>query len=105
MNRISRLLGTAALATSLTLGGSALTAGAAFAGNGNYDHSSYINDHRDYRDRDGDRDRHRDHRHSDRHNHYKFVYHCYNRWDHDWYSYWSNRYEHKRNCYVYVVRY
>ena len=106
MNKISRLLGTAALATSLTFGGSALTAGAAFGAN-DTDRSSYSNDRGDRGDRRGSdrgddrRDRGRD---SDRRHHYKYLYHCYDRWDNDWYSFWSNRYEHKRNCHVHVVR-
>lgn len=108
MNKISRLLGTAALATSLTFGGSALTAGAAFGDSGN--NSSYNNERHDRgndRDRGYDRDRGHDRgdrgRDSDRRHHYKYLYHCYDRHDNEWYSFWSNRYEHKRNCHVHVV--
>ena len=106
MNKVSRLLGTAALATSLALGGSALTAGAAFADSGNA-HSSYSNDRADHRDKNDRRDRgdHRDKNdRRDRHNNYRYFYRCYDRHDHEWYSFWSNRYEYKRNCHVYVVR-
>lgn len=105
MNRISRLIGTAALATSLTFGGSALTAGAAFADTGSHERYSYSNNHdRDHGRWDRDRDRDRSDRHN-RHHHYRYLYRCYDRHDHDWYSFWSNRYEYKRNCHVYVVRY
>ncbi|MEO8282080.1 MAG: hypothetical protein ABI568_01530 [Pseudarthrobacter sp.] len=94
MNNVARFIGTAALATSLTLGASALTAGAAFA---NSDNDRSYNDHRG---NDGRRGDDRDSRHND----YKYFYRCYDRRSDDWYSFWSNRYEHKWNCHVYVVR-
>jgi len=93
MNKVARLLGSTALAASLTLGGSALTAGAAFANSGN-DRASYSNDHRDDGRRGDDRD--------SRHNNYRYLYHCFDR-HHDWYE-WGNKYDHRWNCDLVYVR-
>ena len=91
MNKVSRLLGSATLATCLAVGG---TAGAASANDYRDNNNSHSNYDKDRRDRD-ERDR-RD-RDSKRHdNDYKYLYRCSWR-GHHWYE-WSNRYEHRRNC-------
>lgn len=91
MNKVTRLLGSAALATGLIFGGST---GVAFANDNDYrdsHKSSY--DNRDRRDDD----RRYDGRHS-YHNDYKYLYRCSSwRGHHHWYE-WSDRYEHRRNC-------
>lgn len=100
MNKVTRLLSSAALAASLTLGGSALTAGAAFGDSGN-NQASYNNDHRGDDGRRGDDHRRGDDRDS-RHNNSRYLYHCYDR-HHDWYE-WGNKYDHKWNCDLVYVR-
>jgi hypothetical protein len=78
MNKVSRLLGSAALAAGLTVGGTALTAGAAYAGDdGNHhDRSSgnkYGHDKDNWKDHNGDgheRDKYDDNHRGD----YKYVY-------------------------------
>ena len=91
MNKVTRLLGSAALATGLIFGGST---GVAFANDGhdNNNRSSYDN-----RNDRRDNDRGYDGRNS-YHNDYKYLYRCSNwRGHHYWYE-WSDRYEHRRNC-------
>ncbi|CCQ46685.1 putative uncharacterized protein [Pseudarthrobacter siccitolerans] len=88
MNKVTRLLGSAALATGLIFGGST---GVAFANDNNYRDS-----HKSSYDNRGD-DRRYDGRNS-YHNDYKYLYRCSSwRGHHHWYE-WSDRYEHRRNC-------
>jgi hypothetical protein len=93
MNKVTRLLGSAALATGLIFGGSTGVALANDDSRSSYDRSArYDNDNRNG-----------DHRYDGRnsgyhHNDYKYLYRCSNwRGHHHWYE-WSDRYEHRRNC-------
>jgi hypothetical protein len=97
MNKVTRLLGSTALATGLIFGGST---GVAFANDGHErdNHkSSYSKDYNNNNDRRGNDHRSRDGRNS-HHNDYKYLYRCSSwRGHHHWYE-WSDRYEHRRNC-------
>jgi hypothetical protein len=85
MNKVTRFFGSAALVAGLTVGGSALTAGAAYAGD-DYDRSNHNkhddddkrkHDWKDHNGRDHKSDRHDDHKSDkdDRHRgDYKYVY-------------------------------
>jgi hypothetical protein len=81
MNKVSRLLGSATLATGLIFGGSA---GVAYAGDNNGDRhgSSHSRDHNNDRDRDRDRDR-KCHNHDARHHHNHYSHHRDGRYDRD----------------------
>ena len=93
MNKVSRLLGSAALATGLIFGGST---GVAFANDGHSrddNKSSY-----DTRDRNRDRDRDRD-RNDRNHNDYKYLLRCSNGHGHHYWYEWSyNKYDNRRHC-------
>lgn len=107
MNKVSRLLGSATLATGLIFGGSA---GVAYAGDYDRDrdrgssHSRDYNDkHKDYRDWNGHRG-HGHHNSGHHNNNYKYLYHCHGRWGHDWYE-WGKKHDNKRNCHIVYIRY
>jgi hypothetical protein len=107
MNKVSRLLGSATLATGLIFGGST---GVAFANDNDKDrkgssHSrEYTNDNNRDRERGHD-DRRNDRRNSGYHNNdYKYLYHCHGRWGHDWYE-WGKKHDDKRNCHIVYIRY
>ncbi len=106
MNKVSRFFGSAALVTGLTIGGSALTAGAAFAGDDARDRGSYSNSN-DHRGHDHNRNDHRGHDH-DRKNHDRNGWHNHdgNGWHkHDGNSKHKEYRDRNGNYHCYVVRY
>jgi hypothetical protein len=97
MNKVSRLLGSATLATGLIFGGST---GVAFAND--YDsrdgHGSYDNDH-DNKDRDKkDRDNGR-HDSDYRHNDHQYLHFCFYKWDEGRYV-WADKDDDRKNCFI-----
>lgn len=95
MNKVSRLLGSAALATCLAIGG---TAGAASANdyrdNDNKSHSKHDNNKRYDNNHRGD-GRNSGYNHNDR----RFLVICFDKWGHSWKD-WGDRDDYRKNCFV-----
>jgi Ni/Co efflux regulator RcnB len=100
MNKLSRILGSTALATGLIFSGSA---GAAFANDNDYrdSHKSYDRSDRYDRDKDRDDGRNSGYRHDDD----RYFIICFDRWGKGHYKWGKKDDDDRKNCFiVYPIR-